>query len=262
MNNPPRLTIGVLTVNEERRIAACLASAAFADEIIVVDSGSTDRTVEIARAAGATVHVHADWQGFAVQRNRLLEVAHGDWIFFLDADEEITPALRAEIEAVVAADTPGVWEVQWEQVAFGRRLSRMKSTGGIPRLFLRSTILRFDGVVHEGAVLEPAGLPVHRLHARMPHYSRESIHGSILKLAQYSQNGAAKRLAQGKRGGVWRGIGSAFGNFVRLYFLQRGFLCGGAGFLHCFFVALECFFRYAALKYDRHLLGAPQKRSS
>ena len=257
----PKLTIGVLTMNEERRIEGCLRSAAFAGEVIVVDSGSTDRTVEIARSMGVAVHSYPDWQGFATQRNRLLSHATGQYILFLDADEEITPALRAEIEAVVGAGEEAVWEVQWEQVAFGRPLTRMRNTGGIPRMFARRTLVRFDGVVHEGAVLEPSDLPVHRFRARMPHYSRESIHGSLLKLAQYSQLGAAKRLAAGKRGGVWRGLGSGIANFIRLYFFQRGFLCGTEGFLHCLFVGLECFFRYVALKYDRDLLSRPARRS-
>ena len=258
---PVRLTIGVLTLNEERRIASCLKSAAFAGEVIVVDSGSTDGTVEIARSLGASVYSYPEWQGFAIQRNRVLTHATGDYIFFLDADEEITPALQDEIEAAIASGEQAVWEVQWEQVAFGRPLTRMRNTGGIPRLFSRKTLLRFDGVVHEGAVLEPPGLPVHRFKSRMPHYSRESIHGSLLKLAQYSQLGAAKRLAAGKQGGIWRGVGSGVANFIRLYFFQRGFMCGAAGFLHCFFVGLECFFRYVALKYDRELLEKPARRS-
>ncbi|MBN9409818.1 MAG: glycosyltransferase family 2 protein [Burkholderiales bacterium] len=267
MNTPaatatrPRLTIGVLTLNEERRIAGCLRSAAFADEVIVVDSGSRDRTVEIARELGATVHIHADWRGFAAQRNRLLEHATGDYVFFLDADEEITPALQAEIEAAVRAGGNTVYEVAWEQVAFGRPLTRMRSSGGVVRFFPRRVLSHFEGMVHEGAVLQPADVPMRRFKARMPHYSRESVHGSLVKLAQYAQLGAAKRLAAGKRGGIWRGLGSAVGNFIRLYFFQRGFLCGAPGFLHCLFVALECFFRYVALKYDRELLSEPARRS-
>ena len=81
----PRLTIGILTMNEERRIEACIRSAHFADEIVVVDSGSKDKTVALAQHLGAKVYTHADWQGFAEQRNRLLQYCTGDYIFFLDA---------------------------------------------------------------------------------------------------------------------------------------------------------------------------------
>lgn len=260
------LSIGILTMNEARRIAACIDSAAFADQIIVVDSGSSDATVDIARtkttAAGTPIQVHSypDWQGFAVQRNRILAHATGDWIFFLDADEQITPALAAEIRSLVDANEQAVWEVAWEQIAYGQSLGRMRSSGGVARLFPRQQIVQFEGVVHEGARLHDSQLPVRRLKNRLPHYSRETIYGSLQKLAQYVQLGAHKRMQAGKRGGVLRGMGSALANFTRLYFFHRGFLCGRAGFLHSFMVALECFFRYVALETDREYLSETRKR--
>ena len=254
------LTIGILTMNEERRIAACIDSAAFADQIIVVDSGSSDGTVEIATAKGVEVYSYPDWQGFAVQRNRILQHATGDWIFFLDDDEVVTPALAQEMRAIVDANVECVWEVAWEQIAYGQSLGRMRSSGGIPRLFPRAQILQFEGVVHEGAKLKDPALPVRLLKQRLPHYSRETIYGSLQKLAQYVQLGAYKRMQAGKRGGVLRGMGSAIANFIRLYFFHRGFLCGRAGFLHSFFVALECFFRYVALEIDRDFLEQAKKR--
>ena len=254
------LTIGILTMNEERRIAACIDSAAFADQIIVVDSGSSDATVEIATGKGVEVYSYPDWQGFAVQRNRILQHATGDWIFFLDADEVVTPALAQEMRAIVDANVACVWEVAWEQIAYGQSLGRMRSSGGIPRLFPRAQILQFEGVVHEGAKLKDPALPVRLLKQRLPHYSRETIYGSLQKLAQYVQLGAYKRMQAGKRGGVLRGMGSAIANFIRLYFFHRGFLCGRAGFLHSFLVALECFFRYVALEIDGEFLKQTKKR--
>lgn len=256
----PTLTIGILTLNEERRIEACVRSAAFADQILVVDSGSRDRTVELARSLGAQVLSYPDWQGFAEQRNRVLRHAKGDWIFFLDADEAITPALAQEIGAVVAVDQSAVWLVSWEQVAFGQSLARMRSGGGVPRLFRRRELLGFDGVVHEGPVLAGGGLPVRRLQARLPHYSRDTVYDSLIKLAQYVQLGAVKRAAAGKRGGLARGLASGLANFVRVYAFHRGFLCGRAGFLYAVFVGLECFFRYVALEVDRDHLQRPARR--
>lgn len=255
----PRLSIGILTLNEEARIGTCIESAAFADEVIVVDSGSRDRTLEIAQAKGVAVYSYPDWQGFAVQRNRLLEHATGDWIFFLDADEVITPALAAEIQTVVAGNEPAVWEVGWEQMAYGQSLGRMRQGSRIPRLFPRQAIVAFEGVVHEGAKLAYT-LPYHALQQRLPHYSRETIYFSLQKLAQYVQLGALKRHQQGQHGGVLRGMASGMANFIRLYFFHRGFLCGRAGFLHSFFVALECFFRYVALEVDAKYLDKPARR--
>lgn len=251
----PTLCIGVLTLNEERRIAQCLQSASFADQLLVIDSGSSDRTRDIASEMGAEVVLYPDWQGFAVQRTRLLAHVKADYVFFLDADEVITPELQKEIQQAVASGEDACWEVMWNQVAYGRPLTLMKSTGGVQRLFKTGLVERFDGVVHEGAVLRRTGLPVHKFRSRLLHYSRETVYDSLLKLAQYVQLGAAKRAEQGKRGGVLRGFGSSFAIFLRLYVFRRGFLCGAEGFLFCFFIALECFFRYAALKYDAEFLN-------
>jgi glycosyltransferase involved in cell wall biosynthesis len=252
MNQPrrPSLCIGILTMNEERKITQCIKSAQFADQIVVVDSGSTDRTREITQEMGVPVHLYEDWQGFAVQRTRLLQHVRSDYIFFLDADEVIGDKLAEEILSAVASQQDAIWEVLWNQVAYGRALTWMKSTAGVPRLFKTASIEKFDGVVHEGAIMREGGRPVIQFRERLLHYSRETVHGSLLKLAQYVQHGAAKRSLLGKTGGVLRGFGSAFAIFLKLYVFRRGFLCGPEGFLFCFFIALECFFRYAALKYD------------
>ena len=262
MNTPmrPRLTIGILTMNEERRIEACIRSALFADEIIVVDSGSKDNTVALAKNLGAKVYTHADWQGFAEQRNRLLKYCTSDYVFFLDADEVVTAGLQMEIQAAVNSGRNAVWEMLWNQVAYGRPLTRMKSTGGVQRLFRRDNLLGFDGVVHEQALLREVHTPVVLCKSRLLHYSRETVYGSLQKLAQYAQLGAAKRARAGKRGGVLRGMASGLASFMQLYIFRRGFLCGPEGFLFCFFIALECFFRYAMLHYDRERLGNNAKR--
>jgi glycosyltransferase involved in cell wall biosynthesis len=254
------LSIGILTLNESRRIESCIRSAKFADQIVVVDSGSTDGTQQLARAMGVEVFEYPDWQGFGAQRNRLLEHVNGEYIFFLDADEEITPELQTEIEAVVAAGKNEIWEVLWNQVAFGKPLSRMSTTGGIQRMFKRSSIRAFAGLVHEHAEMIYPDLPVRTFRGKLLHYSRESIYESLNKLAQYTQLGAAKRAQAGKRGGVFRGMGSGLAIFIKLYIFRRGFLCGAEGFLFCFLVALECFFRYAALAYDKAIHGQAKAR--
>ena len=114
------LTVAILTQNEAKRIGACIRSAQFADQVLVIDGGSTDGTADLARGLGAEVHVYPDWQGFAAQRNRQIAHARGDFILFLDADEEITTELRAELRDVVARNEAAVWSVGWTQVAFGR----------------------------------------------------------------------------------------------------------------------------------------------
>lgn len=260
MSSKPTLCIAILTLNEERRIAQCIQSAQFADQIVVVDSGSQDGTVAMAQGLGAQVHIHSDWQGFAEQRNRLIQHCKADYIFFLDADEVIPAELATEIQAAVQSNAQLTWEVLWNQVAYGKPLTMMKTTGGVQRMFPMANLLRFEGLVHEKAILRNPQTPVHKFKYRLWHYSRETVYGSLQKLAQYAQLGAAKRAEKGKRGGVLRGFASALNSFIQLYFFRRGFLCGAEGFLFCFFIALECFFRYAMLHYDREYLTASAKR--
>ncbi len=252
----PRLTVAVLTLNEERCIEACLRSAAFADQLLVVDGGSSDDTRRIAAALGAEVHVHADWQGFAEQRNRLLRQARGDYVFFLDADEVITPAFRRELQEIVRSGDRAVWTIRWRMAAFGRELRHFRAQSRIERLFVRDMVEGFSGVVHEEAKLRGgAAVPRRLIRARLPHDTRPSVRASLDKLTQYTMLGAAKRAAAGQRGGVLRGLGSGSSMFLRLYVFRLGFLSGGAGFMYCLFVALEGFFRYAALRYDRDSLS-------
>jgi hypothetical protein len=255
-----RLSIGILTKNEARLIESCVRSALFADEVIVLDSGSTDDTVALATALGARVCTSEDWQGFAVQRNRLLSLATGEYIFFLDADEVITPELRQEIESIVARQDRSVWSVRWTVVAYGHTLHHFKSSASMERLFPRALIDHYEGVVHEEALLTQAGVARRTLEHRLLHHSRQSIRASLEKLTQYAMLGAAKRHAKGKRGGILRGFASALASFLRTYVWQRAFLDGGPGFLYCLFVALECFFRYVALQYDsKQLSGSVQR---
>jgi glycosyltransferase involved in cell wall biosynthesis len=256
----PRLSIGILTKNEARLIEGCVKSALFADEVIVLDSGSTDATIEIAERLGAKTFVSDNWEGFAVQRNRLLSKMTGDYVFFLDADEIITPELRREIEDIVASGEAAVWKVMWTVVAYGHTLRHFRSKTSMERLFQRRSIVRYEGVVHEQAVLTDPSLLRHTLKYRLLHHSRQSVRASLEKLTQYAMLGAAKRHAKGKRGGIGRGIASATASFIRTYFIQRGFLDRGAGFLYCLFIALECFFRYAALEFDRNELTGKVSR--
>lgn len=256
----PTLCIGILTLNEEKRITNCIRSAGFADQILVIDSGSIDQTQSLAITSGAEVHDYPDWQGFAEQRNRMLSHCRCDFIFFLDADEEITPSLEKEIRQAMQTPEDVIWQVLWDQVAYGRTLSAMKSTGGVQRMFRAQSLLRFEGVVHEKAIMSSSDLPVRKFKSRLLHHSRETIYGSILKLAQYAQLGASKRAKAGKTGGVLRGFASGFASFFQLYILRRGFLCGPEGFLFCLFVSLEAFFRYAMLRYDRDHLNKIVKR--
>ena len=241
----PSLTIAVLTKNEAHRIQACLASAAFAHQVLVVDSGSTDNTVALCRQSGAEVFEYPDWQGFAVQRNRLIAHASSDYIFFLDADELITPEFQKELQAIVQSNAKAVWQIQWRMVAYGHELKYYISRSKVERLFRRDMIKEYVGAVHEQAILhneDPAApSPRKVISAKLLHHSRETVRGSLEKLTQYVMLGATNARSWQKRR-VLRGLASGFASCWAVCF-SIGIHCCGAAVCIVFW-SLEAFFRY------------------
>ena len=220
--DPIRLSACLIVKDEETRLPDCLASVAFCDELVVVDSGSSDRTVEIARAAGATVIEHP-WQGFAIQRNVALDAARGEWALEVDADERITPELRDEILALVAHPPPDVDNavMPLRQLFLGRPLgpSAMYPAGRM-RLFLRARYRHDDQrTVHEG--LWPTGRTAY-MSGDLQHILADSLRESVSDLTTYSQLEAM----QVQSGGL---AGLTVGIVVRpaVKFMYRTWVLGG-----------------------------------
>ena len=236
-----------------------MASAAFADQVLVVDSGSTDSTVALCHQSGADVFEYPDWQGFAVQRNRLIAHARGDYIFFLDADELITTAFQKELQAIVQSNAKAVWQIRWRMVAYGHELKYYISRSKVERLFRRDMLKEYVGAVHEQAILhnEQAGMPTPRkvMAAKLLHHSRETVRGSLEKAHAVRHVGReqARASRQKWRCSAWLGLWPRH-VLATLYF-SLGIFVWGCRLLYCLFVALEAFFRYAALHYDKDHLS-------
>jgi len=246
--SPPLLSAIIITKNESRHIGACLDSVSFANEIIVLDSGSTDDTCEIARARGAQVHVSTDWPGFGPQKNRALDLATGQWVLSIDADERVTPELAAEIQRLLAA--PGkpshdAWRIARLSEFDGRQ---MRHTGWWPdyvlRLFRRGTARFTDAAVHES--LQAHGKPG-TLTGHFLHYPYENIGALLDKVNRYSSDAAAMMYRRGKRTTVLGALGHGLWTFVRIYLMRRGFLDGRQGLIVACAGAAGSFFRYAKL---------------
>jgi glycosyltransferase involved in cell wall biosynthesis len=237
----PRITAITITKNNARDIGDCLDSLAFCDERIVVDSGSTDRTVEIARGRGATV-AHQDWLGYGPQKNVALGMAHGDWILWLDADERVTPALETAIKRAVAAGDADGYLISRLSTFCGRP---MRHSGWHPdyvlRLFRRERGRWTDGKGHD-RVLCPG--PVKRIDGVILHFAVRRLEDSIVRIDRYSTAGAEDMVASGRRAGFSSGVVHGLWTFFRVYVLQRGFLDGGAGFLLAVANAEGTYYRY------------------
>ena len=245
----PRLSAAIITRDEAADLPDCLASLAFCDEIVVVDSGSTDATVAIAEAAGAVVRV-TDWPGFGVQKQRAIDLASGDYVLVVDADERIPADLAAEIRAAIAApgDVVG-WQINRRSTFLGRFLLH---GGWYPdftlRLARRSAARFTTDPVHER--LEVAG-PVARLAADMVHHSYRSIDEVLDKGRRYALASAEVRRRRGARGGLLSAILRAEWAFLRHYLFKAGFRDGAHGFVAALAKAQETFWRWLAVGWER-----------
>lgn len=245
----PTLAIAMIAKNEADNLVACLRSCeGLADEIIVVDGGSNDNTVEIAREFGAKVHTKADWEGFGRQRRFAQSHVTSDWIFWIDADERITPALKASIKAAVTQDKPNtVYSTARLSWVFGRFI---RHSGWYPDRVLRlhpAKLTQYtDAAVHERLEV-PAGTDIKPLSGDLLHYTYKDLQHYLVKSAQYADLWAQQRQARGKHGSIAQGMLHGVGCFLRMYVLKAGFLDGRQGLLLALLSAHSTFTKYADL---------------
>jgi len=238
-----RLSVIIITRDEVHRIGRAIAALAFADEIVVLDSGSTDGTPDVARAAGARVEQTNDWPGFGRQKNRALDLARGDWVLSIDADELVTEALAGAIREAISrtdgsasasasatADADAKAPVAWWIERRSRWCGRPVRFGDwrrdrVLRLFRRGSARFSDDIVHERVVCD--GMQG-QLAGWLWHDTVDTPADGTEKALRYARLGA-ERLRQRGRGGRWSALWHAGGGFVRGYVLRLGCLDGFAG---------------------------------
>ncbi|MGA7749122.1 MAG: glycosyltransferase family 2 protein [Gallionella sp.] len=240
-----KFSVIIITKNEAANIRACLDSVKWADEIVVVDSGSSDATVEICRELGAQVHVH-DWPGFGMQKNRALSYATHEWVLSIDADERVTPELQAQlIKAMEDNSEDGFYVPRLSQFC-GKFI---RHSGWYPdfvlRLFKREKARFSDDLVHESAILQGrAG----KLSSPLLHYSYVTGADVERKVDQYSSAAAQQMFNKGKvANSADAPVRSAWA-FFRTYCLRLGFLDGMAGFNVARMNARTTYLKYKKLK--------------
>ena len=225
----PTLAAVIITYNEEANLADCLESLhGTVDQIVVLDSGSTDATLAIANRFGATVAVSNVWHGFGDQKNRALAMATTDWVLSIDADERLTPDLANEIRSALA-QPQGVTCFSLPRSSWycGRFIRHSGwSPDYVDRLFQNGTARFSDDLVHERLLHQS---PVSRLHHPLLHYSFRNFSQVLQKLDRYSSASAAQAFARGKRATVFTAVGHGAWAFFRTYVLKAGFLDGSQG---------------------------------
>jgi glycosyltransferase involved in cell wall biosynthesis len=246
------LSVCIITRNEEYNIEACLRSASFADEWIVVDSHSEDRTREIAESLGARV-CRRDWTGFADQKRFAIAQASHEWVLLLDADERVSPELRTAILAAIAA--PGAVD-GYTMPRLNHYMGRAIRHGGwYPdrklRLFRKHAAHIEDVDVHERVRVTGT---VHALNGNLLHYSYRSLSHHLGTIDRYTTLAAQQKHGRGQRATLIDLTLRPWGKFVRMYILRAGFLDGLPGFVIALMGGYYVFLKYAKLR-ELQLVG-------
>ncbi|MBZ0220323.1 MAG: glycosyltransferase family 2 protein [Candidatus Methylomirabilis sp.] len=235
----------LIVKDEERNIDACLDSLSWADEIIVVDSGSIDRTAAICAGYPKVVYRDFPWEGFGPQKNRALALATKEWVFSIDADERVTTELANEIISTVRAPRFDAYRIKRKNIYRGAWVRR---SGWWPdevlRLFRRGAARFDDRIVHE-SVLYNGRTGV--LENPLLHHSYNEAGDFISRVDRYSTLGARLLSERGKRAGTLNILARTFFVFLKTYIFKLGFLDGRAGLLVAFSTAEVTFYKYMKL---------------
>lgn len=251
------LSVIIIARNNEATLRRALQSVAWADEIVVVDSGSTDRTLDIAREFTANVHQTPDFPGHGPQKNRALDRARGDWVFSLDSDEWVTPELRAELEAAMAAPGDKAAFFMPRRSSFCGRF--MRHSGWWPdhvtRLWRRGAARFSEDHTHDRVIVDGK---LRRLRQPVMHEAVTSLEQLLGKVNLYSSSSAAMFHQSGRRASLATALAHGGWAFFRTYVLRAGFLDGREGFMLAVSNAENSYYRYAKLA----LLAEREKRSN
>lgn len=241
-----RISLVVSTLNEEANIGDCIRSAqGLADEIIVADMHSDDKTAEIARSLGAAVHLVERQPFVDPTRNFAISLATGDWILVLDADERLSPELITELREIALADKADVVKLHVETYMFGRHIRYSGWQGVYHYKFFKKGFLKYSEVeVHERAAGTGRHLIIDREKGGVIHYNYRDFRHFIEKLNNYTDGEAVKLMRAGGRKTPLRGVYWGLRHFFRRYFLLSGYRDGTYGFILSVFMGFYWFLAF------------------
>lgn len=238
------LSVIIITKNEEANLRRCLESVSWADEIIVFDSESSDNTLAIAQEFTDKVYTSTsgDWHGYGIQKQRVLNLASGDWVLNLDADESVSNQLKEVIKEALACDEADAYKIPICMNFYGTPLPHSSSPKRHVRLFKREGVRYSHDIVHEKVVL-PETARVGKLSKPIMHHSFQDVSHALYKINRYSSYSATVRLQKNQAPSFIRVLFSTAWMFFRCFTLQRGFMDGKAGFMMAVFKAQGTFYR-------------------
>ncbi len=237
-----RISVAIITKNEEERLPDCLKSVSFADDIVVVDSGSTDKTVKIAKEFGCRVYPEK-WKGYGPQKNSALDKCRNEWVLLLDADERLAPGAKEVIEKT-SVPQAAAFRFRRKNFLHGKW---MKHSGYWPDWQIRlihRTRGSFQGAIHERWVTDG---PIIDLDACIEHYAFSNYSDMLKTLDEYSSVIARELYVSGKRANALSPVLHGGGMFFKIFFIEKGFLDGLDGLVTSLTKAGGSFFKYAKL---------------
>jgi hypothetical protein len=239
------LSVAIIVKNEAQNLPACLEGVRFAEQIVVVDSGSADGTADIARNFGCQVY-NEPWRGFAAQKQFAIDQCTHPWVLLLDADERIPAATESMIKEIVDSESGEAAGYSFPRKNFfqGRWIRHLWGKDRVVRLFRKNRARMSDARVHEA--VEVKG-PVRALDVPLEHYTESRLSKLLVKMDHYTTLGAQEAFEEGKRASVWTAVFLAFFAFLQSYFLKRGFLDGVQGLTLSVAESVSKFFKYAKL---------------
>jgi (heptosyl)LPS beta-1,4-glucosyltransferase len=245
----PTLAVALIVKNEAAHLEQCLETVHdWVDEVVILDSGSTDNTEAIAKLYTDKFYTHTDWPGFGIQRQRAQSYVESDYLFWLDADERVTPKLKQSIlNAIETRPSQTVFQMPRLSWVFGRYI---KHSGWYPDRVLRLYPTKLTGyneaLVHEKVITDNS-MTIESLEGDLHHYTYNNLNHYLVKSAGYGKAWADQRQAKGKKASLSQGVVHALACFMKMYVLKRGFLDGKQGFLIALLSAHSTFIKYADL---------------
>lgn len=235
------LSVIIIAKNEEANIRKCLQSVSWASEIIVLDSGSTDNTVAIAREFTERVYL-TDWQGYGIQKQRALSYATGDWILNIDADESVDEHLKQLLIEAMNDDVADAYRIPICMSFYGKKLRYSSSPKRHIRMFKREGATYSSDLVHEKIIL-PKDARIGKVKAPILHHCYQDVKHVLYKINHYSSCSSKIRTDERKYASLLKTLLGSAWMFFRCYFVQFGFLDGREGLLFAIFNAHGSFYR-------------------
>jgi len=243
-----KISVILITYNEEDNIDACLSSVQWADEVILVDSYSKDRTVEIARSYSNCKIFSAVWKGFVPAKQLALDHTTHDWVLWIDADERVTKELQHEVMQALRSQLSYLAYDFPRKTFFMNQWIKPWYPGRVIRLFHKQHCSFNNNILHEGLEVKTLCKTGH-LKSDLLHYSYNSLNQYFSKMNMYGKYGAEELVRKQKKFQSWKLLLNPFSTFVQFYFFKKGFLLGKSGLIIAVGSAYSNFIKYANFYY-------------